>query len=83
MSENFLKITSCVDCPNCLVENDPDPYDSFYSDDLKARCRLSTNAPILTEYGIGVGNPYITVACRPDMLRKETEIPDWCPIKGK
>jgi hypothetical protein len=67
MNTAVLQITSCIDCPFHSVEDDPDPYDWFCSDDVKVVCKKS--------------NRNITVACRPHKIRKESNIPDWCPLK--
>jgi hypothetical protein len=70
------EITSCVDCPHHRIERDPDPHDSFCSDDVKVRCDLSR----VVSSGYYEKEPYVTVACRPYNTRKETPIPDWCPL---
>lgn len=64
-----LDVVSCLDCPYHQVLPDPDLLDSFCSDDLKVVCKKA--------------NKDITVACRPYLLRKETDIPKWCPIAEK
>ena len=62
-----LQFESCMDCPHHEVQPDPDPHDSFCSDDVKVFCKeAKKNA---------------TVACRPYNTRKETTpIPAWCPL---
>lgn len=76
-----LTVKNCLDCPNSLIEQDPDPLDSFYFDDVRLKCLISKTEPTLTRQGwIRQGNPYITVACRPHGLRQEAEVPGWCPL---
>lgn len=70
------EIGHCTMCPNHLVEKDPDPFDSFCSDDVKIRCTLS-KAGYRGNYQ---KEPYITVGCRPYNTSKEDEVPDWCPL---
>lgn len=67
MTKATLKITNCMDCPFHDVRPDPDPHDWFCDDDEKVYCTKA--------------NRNITVACRPYNKRKESEVPDWCPIK--
>lgn len=69
-----LTITNCVDCPFHRVQRDPDPFDSFCSDDVKVVCTKARVARV------------VTVACRPYNIREECEVPKWCPLlkrKGK
>jgi hypothetical protein len=63
----FIKIENCVDCPFHKELPDPDPFDSFCSDDVKIVCTKEGGKPI-------------TVACRPHYTRKESKIPPWCPL---
>jgi len=63
-----LVLNNCIDCPYHEVRADPDPDDWFCDDDVKVICKKANNRKI-------------TVACRPYNVRKECEIPDWCPIK--
>jgi len=64
-----LNINNCLDCPFHEVRRDPDPDDWFCIDDVKVVC--------LT------GERNVTEGCRPYMTRKESEIPDWCPLIPK
>ena len=57
---------NCVNCPDHEVQSDPDPNDWFCDDDIKVVCRASKNKTI-------------TVACRPYNIKKECEVPKWCP----
>lgn len=61
----LIEITTCVECPDGKIEHDPDPYDSFCSDDVKCICKLTGEV--------------ITFSCRPYNIKKETLIPDNCP----
>ena len=76
---------NCMDCNDHLVLPDPDPYDSFCDDDMKVLCLLRKDTPPkLSPSGSGhpcTGEPYITVSCRPYLLRKECEQPEWCPLR--
>ena len=61
-----LAISNCMDCPHHDVQRDPDPDDSFCSDDVKVVCQKAKRN--------------ITVACRPYNMRKECPVPEWCPL---
>lgn len=61
----LIEITTCAECPDSKIEHDPDPYDSFCSDDVKCICKLTGEV--------------ITSSCRPYNIKKETLIPDDCP----
>ena len=65
MEKNF-PINNCIDCPFHDVLPDPDPNDWFCDDDVKVICRKL--------------NKEVTWMCRPYNIRKESEIPDWCPL---
>jgi Fe-S-cluster containining protein len=70
--KQLKEITSkktCIDCPSHEVLSDPDPYDWFCDDDVNVVCKKN--------------GKNITVACRPYQIRKECEIPEWCPINIK
>ena len=67
-----FRLSNCIDCPHHQVLSDPDPDDWFCSDDVKVICEIGPK-----------GKSEITVACRPYNIRKESKIPDWCPIKTK
>ena len=60
-----ININNCVDCTSHLVLRDPDPYDWFCDNDVKVICQ--------------VNKKQITCACRPHNIRKECNIPEWCP----
>jgi len=62
-------ITNCIDCEFHKVERDPDPHDWFNDDDVKVICTKTKRK-----------KNTITVACRPHHVRKESSIPDWCPL---
>lgn len=64
-----IKINNCMDCSMHRVQADPDPDDWFCDDDIKVICKIC---------GLE-----ITVACRPHELRKECDIPEWCPILNR
>lgn len=68
--EKKITINNCIDCPFHKVLEDPDPNDWFNDDDVKVVCTKKRNKNI-------------TTACRPYNLRKESEIPDWCPLENE
>lgn len=65
-----LKISNCIDCPFHEVRSDPDPDDWFCDDDTNVVCLKTRRKPNV-----------ITSACRPYNVRKESDIPSWCPLK--
>lgn len=67
MTKLQFEIENCMDCPFHKIMADPDPNDWFNDDDEKIVCTKI--------------NKNITTACRPYNRRKESEIPEWCPIK--
>jgi len=78
-----LTISNCIDCPNHEVINDRDPSDWFCDDDVAVVCTKTRNPTQNTQSKHASDHsPYraITVACRPYQKRKESEIPDWCPL---
>ena len=63
-----FKIENCMDCPNHIVEADPDPNDWFCSDDEKVICKKVDKV--------------ISSGCRPYHKRVDcSNIPDWCPLR--
>ena len=70
MSKVAIMIDNCMDCPNHVVLSDPDPHDWFCDDDEKVLCQHGDTERI------------VTCACRPYQLRKECEIPNWCPRRS-
>ena len=69
MSEIKLECNNCLDCPKHHIAPDPDPHDWFCDDDVKVVCDEARRN--------------VTVACRLYNIRKESEIPEWCPLKIK
>lgn len=63
------KIENCIDCPFHEEQPDPDPHDWFNRDDVKIVCTKT--------------NKNVTVACRPHQTRRESSIPNWCPLLKK
>lgn len=74
-----LPTTNCMDCPHHEVLSDPDPHDWFCDDDVKVKCLRSTT---LDHGGFYQRDPYVTVACRPYNMRKECDVPSWCPLRA-
>lgn len=77
-----LAIENCMDCPHHEVVSDPDPYDSFCSDDLAVVCKKSPLKANVKSNHLAdhVSFKKSAVGCRPYNLRKEAEIPSWCPL---
>jgi hypothetical protein len=76
---------NCIDCENHLVINDRDPNDWFCDDDKAVVCTLTKNPKHKPDSKyLSERSQYksVTVACRPYNIRKESEQPEWCPIKG-
>lgn len=65
-----MKINNCTDCKHHNIYPDPDPGDCICDDDVKVVCALTDKK--------------ITYACRPYNVKKESKIPNFCPlIKNK
>jgi hypothetical protein len=60
-----ITITNCTECTAHKIKSDPDPSDLFNDDDVKVVCSIAKKN--------------ITTACRPYNIKKECEIPSWCP----
>lgn len=72
-----------MSCPFHKVVSDPDPHDSFCSDDEAVLCTkmLPTVADQTRWYDKSRFEfKPITVSCRPYNKRKECETPSWCPL---
>jgi len=77
-----LEITNCLDCPNVVQNLDPDPDDSFNMDDMYSACKKLPNDRLdkRDRYEHGRQEYKIITCCaRPYQLRKESEVPKWCP----
>ena len=77
---------NCIDCRHHEVISDPDPHDSFCSDDVAVVCKLTPNDQIKqnTLYHADASEwRKVTVSCRPYNTRKESETPKWCPLITK
>jgi hypothetical protein len=74
---------TCLDCPFHKVIADPDPHDWFCDDDQAIIC-LKTKNEEQDENASYVSNrsefKSVTNSCRPYNLKKETTIPEWCPL---
>lgn len=81
-----LNIECCLDCPNHESGYDPDPYDSFNSDDMYCACKLLPNERLdkKSRY-VSEQQPYKIVSSgdRPYQLKKYSVPPRWCPIRVK
>ena len=81
-----LDIENCLDCPKHISGYDPDPYDSFCSDDKYCACTLLPNDRLdKSNPRFSQGQPYRIVTCadRPYQLKKYCTIPEWCPLVKK
>ena len=78
-----MKNKTCMECPNHLVVGDPDPTDWFCDDDMAVLCKLMKNDKNVQYYMASLGyfeyKP-VTTSCRPHHLKRDTEIPIWCPL---
>lgn len=86
MNQATLTLTNCLDCPHHEIIADPDPYDSFCSDDEAVICKLTPNEnKDLKAAWRSRRQDYklVTSACRPYRIREESQIPDWCPLLKK
>jgi len=76
--------TSCLDCPFHKVIPDPDPEDWFCDDDVAIVCLKTKNDRynLKSKYQADK-QPFkcVTVACRPHHIKKESDTPDWCPLR--
>jgi len=61
-----INITNCTQCNFHKILPDPDPDDWFCDDDVKVMCTKE--------------NRNITVACRPHHVKRECNVPKWCPL---
>ena len=87
MSEVKKDANERINCTMCAMHKvlpDPDPDDWFCDDDVKVKCTAAKDqTPKYTALGhLKSGEPYVTVACRPYMVKKECDIPEWCPFGG-
>lgn len=73
---------NCIDCPQHRVVADPDPTDSFCSDDEAVLCTLTPNTKgaLYWARGVPFANRPVATSCRPYNKRKECATPDWCPL---
>jgi hypothetical protein len=75
--------TKCTHCKHHQVIPDPDPFDSFCSDDQAIVCLLAKNpSQDLSSVHRADHSPHrvVAVAIRPYNLRKEDRVPGWCPL---
>ena len=77
------QITNCTECPHVQIVGDPDPTDSFCSDDEAALCAISPNTAESKQWLSGNPWPHspITVSCRPYQIKTSCNIPEWCPLR--
>jgi hypothetical protein len=77
---------NCLDCEFHKILPDPDPDDWFRDDDICVVCmKVSNDKKDLNSKWKSdrYEHKSVTFSCRPYKLRRETETPDWCPLKGK
>lgn len=79
-------MNNCLDCSHHVVirDRDPDPTDWFCDDDVAVTCTLTKN-PTIDAQSKYVSNRNefrsVTCGCRPYRARKESTVPEWCPLK--
>jgi len=79
-----IQITSCLECPHHKIIADPDPYDSFCSDDKAVIClKVKKRKDLGSIYASNQQEfKTILVSERPYHITKErAKIPDWCPLE--
>ena len=76
-------MNNCTECDYSLIINDPDPYDWFCDDDKALLCTRVGKETDKNSLHASKKYPYkeVTMGCRPYNLKKETEVPNWCPLK--
>lgn len=76
---------SCMDCADHEVVADPDPDDWFCDDDCAVICKAAREEPTKGSKYAADSSSFrrVTVSCRPYNLRKETQVPDWCPKRAQ
>ena len=75
-------VTNCTECPNFMAVDDPDPHDSFCSDDVAGLCKAMVNVDRIARWSDQSTFPHrpVTTSCRPHRLKEECDIPKWCPF---
>jgi len=79
-------MNNCTECSSHKVIADPDPHDWFCDDDAAVVCTMTLNPKRDTTSIHRADHSEfrtITVACRPYNIKKECEVPDWCPRRTK
>lgn len=82
----IMNIENCTQCQHHTIVNDRDPDDWFCDDDVAVLCSLTPNPKIdKTSKYLSDHQAFraITVACRPYNIQKESQTPQWCPLKQK
>lgn len=81
--EKVIKITNCLDCKYHKVIADPDPNDWFNDDDEAIVCtKVKNDRQDTASKWVADRQEFKVVSgsCRPYNLRKEGDIPKWCPL---
>ncbi len=75
----MLLITNCTQCPHHSVIRDPDPFDSFCSDDVAVVCTKTPHDYSNRKEWWWKENKFraITSGCRPYNTEIESVIPSW------
>jgi hypothetical protein len=74
---------NCLECPFHEVISDPDPHDWFCDDDKAVVCTKLKNDKQDKNSKYSADRQEfkcVTISCRPYNLKKECNIPDWCPL---
>ncbi len=75
---------NCMDCPHHETVPDPDPDDWFCDNDMAIVCTKTPNPKQNFDSKHQADHsPHRVVMCaiRPYNLRKEGDVPIWCPLK--
>lgn len=82
IEKDRVVIDNCIDCKSHSVINDPDPDDWFCDDDVAVVCTLTQNNDVTpdSKYQSDMcAFKSVTRSCRPFKIRKESDVPPWCP----
>lgn len=78
-----LQAQSCLNCEHHRILNDADPHDWFCDDDKAIVCTITPNDQQDEKSAYKSdkqGFKCVTRSCRPYNLKKESSVPEWCPI---
>ena len=80
------KIENCLDCKHHALVPDPDPDDWFCDDDEAVLCKETPNPTrdVKSKWASD-RQPFraVTRSSRPYQTRRDSKVPDWCPLLEK